>query len=213
MRRRPVSKFQSYTVQAIADWAQAIHDALSAAVAVYATPSVSLADQQTAIDALNAALQAWGDPGRRGSHAAHEAMLTARFVVEENIRSLIGYVNGIAAGDVNLVLLAGMVPNDLRNPFGVLPAPQNLHSPYSKHTIQAQYRIRWKKVRGAKTYRLYMGADSNVANKVLVATVTQTLAIIESPSLPSGTLQYFWVSAVGTAGEGSLSDICAARNP
>src|SRR5437016_5946431 len=110
-RSRPVSKFRSYTVQALADRAQGIHDSLAANVGVFTSPSISLANQQTAIDDFNAAILAWGDPGNHGSHAVHVTLLTTRFVVEENLRSLIGYINGIAAGDLNIILLAGMIAN------------------------------------------------------------------------------------------------------
>src|SRR5439155_16365007 len=119
-RSHPVSKFKSYTYQALADWAQGIHDSLAANVGTFASPSVTLANQQTAINDFNAAILTWRVPHNRGSHASHVTLLGAREVVRENLTSLEGYVNGVAAGDIGIILLAGMIPNDPRNPFGVL---------------------------------------------------------------------------------------------
>jgi len=106
-----------------------------------------------------------------------------------------------------------MIPKKVKSPFGVLPAPQNLHNPFSKHTITAEYRLRWKKVKGANSYNVYMSSDSIMAHKAYVTTATKTLAKVSAASLPSGTLQYFWASAVGASGESALSDVCSARNP
>src|SRR5271155_1311697 len=97
-RSRAVSKFQSYTHQALCDYSQGITLALTGNL-TFPTPSVSLADQGTANNAYQAAILAWGPKGNRGSRAQHIALLDAKAVVEENIRNLNGYVDGIANGD------------------------------------------------------------------------------------------------------------------
>src|SRR5262249_32668779 len=112
----------------------------------------------------------------------------------------------------SIILLAGMVFKEDRSPIGVLPAPQNLHSPFSKHTLSGQYRLRWKKVKGAKAYILYHSADALITSKVIGMVVTKTLAVFSSVALPPLTAHYFWVSAVGTSGEGVLSDSCFCSN-
>src|SRR5438270_7343747 len=101
-RSRPVSKFKSYTHQALCDYSQGITVALTGNL-TYPLPPVSLADQAIANNALQAAILAWGVPGNFGSRAQHVALLAARDVVEEQIRNLEGYVNGIAAGDAGLI--------------------------------------------------------------------------------------------------------------
>src|SRR2546430_437584 len=121
-RSRPVSKFQSYTHQALCDYSQGITLALTGNL-TFPTPPVTLANQTLANDALQAAILAWGPLGNRGSRAQHVALLDARAVVEENIRNLDGYVNGVSAGDAGMILSAAMTPNQARSPFGVLPAP------------------------------------------------------------------------------------------
>jgi len=175
-RFRPVSKFKSYTHQALCDWSKGITLALTGNLS-FPAPPVTLADQGTANDAMQAAILAWGAKGDRGSHAQHVALLDARHVVEENIRNLMGYVNGIAAGDTGMILSAGMVVSDVRNPLGVLLAPQNFRNPFSKHTLSGQTRLRWDKVKGANSYNVYTAATPTdpfilIGNTIILTTPT-----------------------------------------
>src|SRR5436305_669608 len=109
MRSRPVSKFKSYTHRALADLAQGIHDAISAH-GTY-TPSITLANQQTAIDDLNAAILAWGPPGNHGSKLNHSQLIDARNAEEEILRNLFGWADCLAAGSVTIIESLGMVAN------------------------------------------------------------------------------------------------------
>lgn len=211
MITRPRLSFETYTDRALSDYLQGIHFALSANVGTFSSPSVSLAAIQTAIDDYNAAIAAWGFRPNHGSEIDHQSMVDNRVIVEQVVRSLSGYVVGIANGSRVTVLLAGMAPTeDTHTPIGVLPAVQNLHSPFSKHTVQGQYRLRWKGTKGAFFYNVYASSDSLPANKVLIAQSTKTLAVYSNPALADGTLQYFWVTAFGASGESSLSDVCRA---
>ena len=196
-RFRPVSKFKSYTHQALCDWSKGITLALTGNL-TFPTPPVSLADQGTANDAFQDAILAWGPLGNRGSKAQHQTLIDARKVVQENIRDLMGYVNGIAAGDTGTILSAGMVANNAKNPLGVLPAPANFRSPYSKHTISGQTRLRWGKVKGANSYNIYAAATPTDPF-VQIGTVTKTLFIGNGAA---GRLGYYTVRAVGAAGVG-----------
>src|SRR5437763_5830686 len=119
-RFRPVSKFKSYTHQALCDFAKGITAALTGNP-TFPTPPVTVVDQGTANDALQNAILTWGVKGNLGSRAQHVALINARKAVEGIIRSLNGYVNGIAAGDEGTILSAGMVANQTKTPFGVLP--------------------------------------------------------------------------------------------
>src|SRR5260221_4541844 len=121
-RSRPVSKFKSYTHQALCDWSKGVTLALTGNL-TFPAPPVTLVQQGTDNDAFQAAILAWGPNGNRGSHAQHVALIDAQNVVKENLRNLEGYVNGIAAGDVGKILSAGMVANTVGLPLGVLPAP------------------------------------------------------------------------------------------
>jgi len=196
-RFRPVSKLNKYDFQALCDYSKGITLALTGNL-TFPTPPVTLADQGTANDALQAAILAWGVRGNLGSHAQHVALVDARNVVRENITNLNGYVNGIAAGDAGMILSAGMVPSAVRNPFGVLPAPSNFRSPFSKHTLSGQTRLRWGKVKGANSYNVYTAAVPTDPF-ILIGTTTKTLFI--GTSAP-GRLGYYTVRAVGAAGLG-----------
>src|SRR5437016_10833314 len=122
-RFRPVSKFKSYTHQAFCDFAKGITASLTGNP-TFPTPPVTVVDQGTANDALQNAILTWGVKGNLGSRAQHVALINARKAVEEIIRNLGGYVNGIAAGDQATILSAGMVANAVNAPLGILPAPQ-----------------------------------------------------------------------------------------
>jgi len=196
-RFRPVSKFRSYTHQALCDWSKGITLSLTGNL-TFPTPPVTLADQGTANDALQTAILAWGPPGNHGSKAQHQTLVDARKAVQEIIRDLMGYVNGIAAGDAGMILSAGMVLNTFGAPLGVLPSPLNFRSPFSKHTISGQTRLRWGKVQGATAYNIYTAATPTDPF-VLVGTVSKTLFI--GTSAP-GRLGYYTVRAVGAAGLG-----------
>ena len=204
-RFRPVSKFKSYTHQALCDWSKGITLALTGNL-LFPTPPVSLADQGTANDAFQDAILAWGPLGNRGSKAQHQTLVDARKVVEENIRDLMGYVNGIADGDAGSILSAGMVPNNVSNPFGVLPAPANFRSPFSKHTLSGQTRLRWGKVKGAHSYNVYAAATPTDPF-VLVGNTTDTLFI--GTGVP-GRLGYYTVRALGVSGLGIETAALAA---
>jgi hypothetical protein len=196
-RSRPVSKFKSYTHQALCDWSKGITLALTGNLS-FPSPPVTLVAQGAANDAFQAAILAWGPLGNRGSHAQHVALINARKVVEENIRNLEGYVNGISAGDAGMILSAGMVANNVPNPFGVLPAPVNFRSPFSKHTLSGQTRLRWNKVKGANSYNVYTAATPTDPF-VLIGNTTDTLFIGTGAA---GRLGYYTVRALGAEGLG-----------
>src|SRR5580704_15530388 len=100
-RSKPVSKFKSYTHQALCDYAKGITLALTGNL-TFPAPPVSLVAQGTLNDAMQAAILAWGPVGNRGSHAQHVALLDAKAAVEDMIRNLNDYVDGIAAGSAGM---------------------------------------------------------------------------------------------------------------
>jgi hypothetical protein len=197
---RPVYKFETYTHDALLTYTRAITLALTGNL-TFPTPSITLVAQGEANDAFAAAILAWGPEGNRGSKATHQALLDARAVVESNIRSLSGYVNGIANGDSGMILSAGMVPNQDTMPIGSLPAPAGLHEANIKGvTVSGDTRMRWKKVKGANSYEVYTSADT-ISPFVFLATTTKTLFI---GSGAAGRLGYYQVRAIGAAGAGAF---------
>jgi len=200
-RFRPVSKFARYAHQALCDYSKGITLALTGNL-TFPTPPVTLADQGTANDSMQAAILAWGPAGNRGSRVQHVSLLDARKVVEENIRNLNGYVNGIAAGDQGMIFSAGMVASEVRNPIGPLPAPQNLRSVPSKTLVSGQVQIAFDPVKGARAYVIFTAAV--LTDPWLYLGVT-TKASYLTTSTP-GRLNYYMVKAVGSAGLGVASD-------
>jgi hypothetical protein len=91
-------------------------------VAIYATPSPSLATVQTALDNLVNAMSV----AATGSQADTNAKNNARAVVMGLLRQLASYVQVACQGDMEKLLLSGFpVQKPNRAPIGPLPAPQN----------------------------------------------------------------------------------------
>src|SRR5882724_8787497 len=77
-----------------------IYDGFVAEAATYPSPVVSLANQLAANNALNDALNVWGDTGHRGSRLNHEALKKAVDDVRQNLKSLAGYSMGVMPNNV-----------------------------------------------------------------------------------------------------------------
>jgi hypothetical protein len=154
-----------------------VHDGLAANVATFATPPVTLANQQTAIDNLKTANVSWGVKGTRGSHSTLITRNAAIEVVINNLVILASYVTGIArtAGNPGPAQIATALLASMRPKYGtrvhsafskkVLPghtrrtnvpdAPRNLRV-LANHsvpdTVHGAVYLRWKKVKG-ESYR------------------------------------------------------------
>lgn len=107
-------------------YCQTIHDMILANVAVYATPSPSLASFQTAIDNYSAALAAAGNGGKALTAAKNEARQDlSRILVRLSV-----YVNSIVKALTNdpvvaisTIELSGFPPSLQPTPNTGLPAP------------------------------------------------------------------------------------------
>jgi len=208
---RPVLKLSSKPYIALSMCAAGVYEALKENALLFPDPPVSLGRQRETIEVFNKAIVAWGFVGNRGSQASNRFLREVRKEVEKNLRALRSYVAIVAAGDESLILLAGMSLPASSKRLGMLPAPENLRFQYHKDIKPQQFRLRWNKVKGAVIYTVYM-SDSPGGEKKRVGSATKTLCIIDAPELPAHTLRYFWVSAIGAAGESELSDGCAVAS-
>jgi len=199
-RFRPVTLFTRYSPQALCDYAMGITKALTGN-ADFTTPSVPLATQATITGDFQASILAWGPQGNRGSRADHAVMMALRRDVEEMIRNLCGYVDGIAAGDRRLIMSSGMVSSAEPMPIGVLEQPQNLRSLLTDTLIAGQCYLLWKPVRGAASYVIFT-ATAPGAPWVYVSVSTKASFIASGDP---GALRYFMVQAVSAAGPGVSS--------
>lgn len=176
-----LSRFSNY----ILVLAQSVHDAMVAAAATFTTPPVTMLNFQAHIDDFQAAKQALGVKGTRGSMADTNAMYATRKAVIDDLNALTGYVQAIAraaapADDIwaqyGLIALARFAKkHQRRTPLKlnrVLPAPTWVRNAFSKkNNIPGYSRIRWNKVAGAAGYAVYGRVINNLE---FIATVTST---------------------------------------
>lgn len=171
--------------------AQSTHDALVAAAVTFPTPPVTMVQFQTDITAFQAAKQALGVKGTRGSMAATLTMKDTRRVVNDDLEALAGYVQAVsrqAAPASNIWAQYGLIAlsrfarkHQRRTPqFGnrVLAAPSAVRNAFAKqNNLPGFTRIRWNAVKHAGGYVVYNSKIVN--NKVVpdqqIATVTKTL--------------------------------------
>jgi len=205
-RARPTLKFGSFTYQALCDYSKNVTLSLTGNL-TFPTPSISLSDQTTANDAMLAAILACGPTVRKGSLAQRQTVRDARAVVEENLRSLADYVDGIAAGDAGLIISSGFLVSQMPARIGLLGAPTNFRQ-LGKKVVAGSTALRWGKVKGASSYNVYTAATT-IDPFILIATVSKTS--FTATSAP-GRLGYYTVRAVGAAGLGIETTPIAAHS-
>lgn len=196
--------------------AQSTHDAMVTNAGTFATPPVTMANFQTAINNFQAAKQALGVKGTRGSMADTITMKATRKVVIDDLNALVGYVQSVAraaapADDIwtqyGLVALARFALKHQRRTPRIgnrtLPAPQWLRNAFSKKLNLASYsRIRWNKVKGAAGYAVFTQKIVNHQPEPdqHIATVTRT---VFSENIGLGQSKGYFVQAIdkfGTTG-------------
>lgn len=181
-------------------YAQALHDKVDGNPA-FATPVPAMADLQTAITALaaaNAAVDA--NPGR----VEHQARRVAQSKVEGLVRQLAGYVQATSAGDEDVILSSGFAVRKKASPIGELPRPTKLVNLLTNTTGRVS--IRWQSEYGADLYHVFMSETNAPFNWQLVGATTKSR--FNADSLEPGKFYWFAVTAIGAAGETSLSEPC-----
>jgi len=182
----------------IAAKAQAVHDGLKANPA-YPTPTPTLIVFQSAIDALVAANAALDK--NRGP-AEYQARNMAVELVRTMMKSLAGYVQAASAGNANTILSSAFGIVKRGSAIGELSPPKGLAVRLTSITGRAS--IKWMADHGADTYHVFMSTKSDPFNWVLVGTTTKSR--FELDKLTPRTDYWFAVTAIGAAGETSLSE-------
>ncbi|MCB0810444.1 MAG: fibronectin type III domain-containing protein [Flavobacteriales bacterium] len=181
-------------------YAQALHDKVKGNPN-FATPTPAMADLETAIGTLattNAAVDA--NPGP----VEHQARRVAMAAVEGLVRQLAGYVQAISAGDADIILSSGFAVRRKGSPIGELPRPTKLESLLTNTTGRGS--LRWQAEYGADLYHVFMSESNEPFNWQLVGATTKSR--FNADSLEPGKFYWFAVTAIGTAGETSLSEPC-----
>ena len=93
----------------IGGFATGVHDGITKNATIFATPTITPAALLAAINTYASALGA----ATNGGKAQTLAKNNARAALEDMLRSLAAYVDGIAKGDATVIMLAGFVPTGM----------------------------------------------------------------------------------------------------
>lgn len=174
--------------------------------AAFATPKPTLVDFTAAIDRLDKAIQAYDFSRSRQDKLERDLA----FVDLKALRTELGsYVQGISAGDPELIMSAGFEVEKFPQPAGQLPAPLNVLA--TARPYPGSIEVRFGGVKGRLSYQVYMcGGDPKVeADWSLVATTGKTRATING--LDSNRVYFFRVAALGATGLSPMSDSASAK--
>ncbi|MBK8339188.1 MAG: hypothetical protein IPK99_03915 [Flavobacteriales bacterium] len=116
----------------------------------FATPTPSIASITAARTALVAAIAA----AEGGAHAAVATKNQAAKNLANMLTKLARYVNSVAAGDVDMAVSSGFELAKLPDPIDKLEAPTRFEG--TTGAIEGQVELRWKGVRGARMYQVYI---------------------------------------------------------
>ena len=175
----------------------------------FTTPNPSLATLTAKADALSAAFSA-----REAAKQALEQAQTELNTAEEDLGSTLtlfaAYVETTSGGDAAKILSSGLAVRGAPAPIGPLPQVEGLDSIIGD--AEGQLTLRWKAVKGTKTYEVQCCADPITASG-WTGVGLPTKATLVVTGLTSGTRCWFRVRAIGTAGPGPWSDPCVKTVP
>ena len=182
--------------------AQARHDSLTGN-AKYPAPVPALAAVQTAIDALvaaNAAVEKNAGP------TEHQERRVADRALRAVVKQLAGYVQTASAGDADTILTSGFEVVKRGGPIGELAPPTNLGTRVTD--MSGRVSLKWSREYGADMHHVYMSTSNDPFKWELIGVTSKSRFAVDS--LAPGTFYWFAVTAIGTAGETSMSEPCRA---
>lgn len=171
---------------------------------LFPSPTPSLADFKAGIDRL---AESVGNTYNGGSKL--EYVLKQKHLDEMSalIKSMAAYVSIVAQGDNTIVLAAGFEQRKSSAPINKLSAPQGLRS--STGAMNGSIKVRWKPVRGARMYRVYVYKGyASTAIPVRDLVITPSSCTFEGLE----PLEYytFQVQAIGARAVSPISNISTA---
>ncbi|MEO8590719.1 MAG: fibronectin type III domain-containing protein [Flavobacteriales bacterium] len=170
----------------------------------FATPSPSLADVTAARAALVTAIA----EAESGAHAAIAVKNASAKNLARLLTAMSRYVNSAAAGDVAKAVSSGFELAKTPDPIDHLDAPTKFEG--STAAKAGQVDLRWKGVRGARMYIVYV-CDGDPKTGVWKAVGMTSRARFTVSGLITDQLYAFRAAALGVVGEGPVSDIASAK--
>lgn len=158
-----------------------------------------VAEMVAARDALVEAMVAAADGGRQ----AHLVQRQAKARLKERMTQVLNHVLSVAPGDVLRLITSGFPERRPPALIGLLPAPGNLRAAFGN---PGEARLRWEPVHGARLYRVFVNMREANGEDVWLELGSEPHAHGVVRGLEP--LKYYWfrVQAVGTAGNGAMSD-------
>ena len=153
---------------------------------------------KNAADVLELAITA---ANSRDTEAVGEKQLAAA-LVDELLAKLCDSINGIAAGNKAVLLTCGLPMRREISPIGELFPVQNVASRYTP--MSGRVSLVFDGPDGARMYNVYRSTGNDPFNWVLIGTTTKQR--YHSDGNIPGSIIWFAITAVGTAGESSKSE-------
>ena len=167
----------------------------------FPAPVPTLADLQTAVDALELAQQALpGGPDDTEIRNLRERELD---VMMSNLQN---YVEFTAQGDPEMVLSSGMELRDPRSPVGILPPTETVIA--RPGVASGSVKLKWKPVRKSSGYRVEATEDPSQGWPMVYNVEKASLKIF---GLTPGTKYYFRVATLSHAGYEGYSPVASMR--
>jgi hypothetical protein len=171
----------------------------------FATPSPSLTEVAAARTALSAALvEAQGR-----ATAAIATKNAAAKTLSTLLVKLARYVNSVAAGDVEKAVSSGFDLAKTPDPVDKLEAPSKFEA--ARGTIAGEVDLRWKGVRGGRLYEVYICDGDPTTTGVWTSVGMTSKARFTVKGLIRNKAYSFRVTALGTVGEGPVSEMVTAE--
>ncbi len=171
----------------------------------FVNPTPSLPEMAAARTALSAALQA---AQSRASAAVATKNATAK-TLSNLLVQLARYVNSVAGGDVEKAVTSGFELAKKPDPIDKLEAPSKFEA--FSGAINGQVDLRWKGVRGGRLYEVYICDGDPTTTGVWTKAGMTSKARFTVKDLTRHKAYSFRVAALGTVGEGPLSEIGTAE--
>jgi len=167
----------------------------------FPAPTPKRSDIVAAREALEAAITGALDGGRTAVAIRRERQKELKRLLDQ----LAGYVTSVAEGNTLAILSMGFGVKRQATPMGDLLAPTDLKADIS--AFKGRVDLRWKPVRGAVAYHLYLCRTEPSASATWEQVAVSTKAATKVVGLTSGQTFWFRVAAIGTAGVGPLSEV------
>jgi hypothetical protein len=167
----------------------------------FTDPTPKLSDVTLAKEELEVAITDALDGGRKAVATRRIRQRALKLILEQ----LGGYVVATVGDDEEAILSTGFTVRRQPSPVGEVTTPIALQA--SMSPIQGRVDIRWKAVRYARLYTVFVNSAAPEQADGWRQLGNSSKASFKATGLASGKVHWFRVCAIGTAGTGPFSDV------